>query len=173
MVAPEALRRRRGAGRMTNDTDRPDLTLTAAAKAIVDANQYMTLATADKDGRPWASPVWFATVDYREFFWVSSPEARHSRNIAIRPEVAIVIFDSTQSPGTGQGVYVAAAAAPVADAEIDRGIAIFSGVSEAKGAGAWSRADVEPPAPLRLYRATAVAHYVLSAGDERLAVELA
>jgi nitroimidazol reductase NimA-like FMN-containing flavoprotein (pyridoxamine 5'-phosphate oxidase superfamily) len=156
---------------MTNDIERTDLV--ASAKRIVDANQYMTLATADEDGLPWASPVWYATVDYREFLWVSSPEARHSRNIAIRPEVAIVIFDSRQSPGTGQGVYVAATAAPVADAEIDRGIAIFSRVSEAKGAPAWSRADVEPPAPLRLYHAPAVEHYVLSAGDERLAVELA
>jgi hypothetical protein len=46
----------------------------AALKAIVDANQYMTLATADEDGLPWASPVWFASIEYRELFWVSSPE---------------------------------------------------------------------------------------------------
>jgi nitroimidazol reductase NimA-like FMN-containing flavoprotein (pyridoxamine 5'-phosphate oxidase superfamily) len=156
---------------MTNDTERPDLV--ASAKRIVDASQYMTLATANEDGLPWASPVWFATVDHREFLWVSSPEARHSRNIAIRPEVAIVIFDSRQVPGTGQGVYVAATAAPVADDDIDREIAVFSRISQAKGAPAWSRAHVEPPAPLRLYRASASEHYVLSAGDERLAVELA
>jgi hypothetical protein len=28
----------------------------AEARRIVDANMYMTLATADDDGRPWASP---------------------------------------------------------------------------------------------------------------------
>ena len=41
---------------MTNDIERPDLA--ASAKEIVDANQYMTLATADEDGLPWAAPVW-------------------------------------------------------------------------------------------------------------------
>ena len=42
-------------------------------------------AVADEAGLPWASPVWFASVDLREFFWVSSPDARHSRNLAVRP----------------------------------------------------------------------------------------
>jgi len=40
----------------------PDLQ--SVVKAIVDANQYMTLATADEDGLPWASPVWYAAADY-------------------------------------------------------------------------------------------------------------
>ena len=59
--------------------------LRALLTTIVDANRYMTLATADETERPWASPVWFATADYRELFWVSKPEARHSRNLAVRP----------------------------------------------------------------------------------------
>ena len=29
----------------------------ALARGIADTNLYMTLATADRDGRPWASPV--------------------------------------------------------------------------------------------------------------------
>jgi hypothetical protein len=159
----------RGAGagvepRMTADAR-------AALEAIVDANQYMTIATADEAGSPWASPVWFATADNREFLWVSAPEARHSRNLAVRPEVAIAIFDSRQAPGTGQGVYVAATAERVPDAELDRGLAIFSGISEARGAPAWSRADVTAPAKHRLYRATAVERFLLSARDERIAVD--
>jgi pyridoxine/pyridoxamine 5'-phosphate oxidase len=145
----------------------------AALKAIVDANHYMTLATADEDGLPWASPVWFASIDYRELFWVSSPEARHSRNLAVRPEVAIAIFDSRQPPGTGQGVYIPATAEQVPESEILRGLAVFSGVSEAKGAGTWNRPDVEAPARLRLYHATALEHFVLSSRDERVRVELA
>jgi hypothetical protein len=40
--------------------------LTAKARAIVDSNRYMTLATADESWVPWASPVWFASADYRE-----------------------------------------------------------------------------------------------------------
>ena len=60
--------------------------LGAVARSIIDKHRYMTLGTADADGLPWASPVWYAPRDYREFFWVSSPEARHSRNLAVRPE---------------------------------------------------------------------------------------
>lgn len=53
-------------------TDR-EQDLEAVARAIVDSNAYMTLATANEDGRPWASPVWYAHAGYREFYWVSSP----------------------------------------------------------------------------------------------------
>ena len=72
------------------------------ARGIIDANRYMTLATADGDGRPWASPVWYAHQGYTDLYWVSRPEARHSRNLAVRPEVSIVIFDSTVPEGTGR-----------------------------------------------------------------------
>ena len=146
--------------------------LRALLTTIVDANRYMTLATADETGRPWASPVWFATADYRELFWVSKPEARHSRNLAVRPSLGIVIFDSTQPPGTGRGVYLEATAREVPESELERGLAVFAQASEADGAGAWGRSDLEPPARLRLYHALAAEHFVLSAGDERLPVQL-
>jgi Pyridoxamine 5'-phosphate oxidase len=71
--------------------------LASVARDIIDSNAYMTLATADENGRPWASPVWYA-----HFYWVSSPEARHSRNLAARSEVGVVIFDSQAPVDTGQ-----------------------------------------------------------------------
>ena len=37
----------------------PDLG--AIAKAIIDSNLYLTLGTADEAGRPWVSPVYYAT----------------------------------------------------------------------------------------------------------------
>jgi hypothetical protein len=69
--------------------------------------------------------VWYAVTDYREFFWVSSPEARHSRNIAVRPQVAIVIFDSRAPEGTAQAVYVSAVAEELAGEDPERGIGSF------------------------------------------------
>jgi nitroimidazol reductase NimA-like FMN-containing flavoprotein (pyridoxamine 5'-phosphate oxidase superfamily) len=147
--------------------------LEARVKAIVDANTYMTMATADEQGIPWASPVWYATADWREFFWVSSPEARHSRNIAVRSELAIVIFDSHQRPGTGEAVYLSATAELVPESDLDRALGIFSTVSQAQGLAAWNRSDVQPPARLRLYHAVAREHFLLSSSDERLAVDLA
>jgi nitroimidazol reductase NimA-like FMN-containing flavoprotein (pyridoxamine 5'-phosphate oxidase superfamily) len=144
----------------------------ALAREIIDANQYMTLATADGDGRPWATPVWFAHQGYTDLFWVSRPDARHSRNLAVRPEVGIVIFDSTVPAGTGQAVYVEALAGELEEAGREQGMAVFSRRSEARGAGRWGVADVSGPAPLCLYRARASAHFVLTGNDQRLAVRL-
>lgn len=141
-------------------------------RSIVDKNPYMTLATAGDDGTPWASPVWYATADCREFVWVSAPEARHSRNLAQRPELAIVIFDSQQRPSTGEAVYLSARAEQVPEDEIDRCLEIFSVVSQRQGLPEWKRENVQPPARLRLYRATATEVFILTGLDERLAVDL-
>src|SRR5215216_3981747 len=73
--------------------------LGALARSIVDSNLYLTLATADAEGRPWASPVWFAHEGYRDFLWVSRPEARHSRNIKFRPKAALWASASPPHPG--------------------------------------------------------------------------
>ena len=142
------------------------------AREIIDANRYMTLATADGGGRPWATPVWYAHHGYTDLYWVSRPGARHSRNLAVRPEVGIVIFDSTVGAGDGQAVYVEALAEELDGAERDAGIAIFSRRSEAGGAAPWGVADVSGPATFRLYRARASAHFVLAESDERLTVRL-
>jgi uncharacterized protein YhbP (UPF0306 family) len=145
----------------------------ATARSIVDDGRYMTLGTADAEGHPWATPVWYAPDGYREFFWVSAPEARHSRNLAERPEAGIVIFDSNARIGTGQGLYMAAVVDRPSGAERERGMDVFSRRSQAQGAGAWTLADVEGDARLRLYRATASEHFVLDARDRRVPVSLA
>jgi nitroimidazol reductase NimA-like FMN-containing flavoprotein (pyridoxamine 5'-phosphate oxidase superfamily) len=140
--------------------------LEATGREIVDGGSYMVLGTADADGRPWVSPVWYAPGAYREFFWVSSPEVQHSRNIAARPEISIVIFDSRQAVGSGQAVYMAATAEQLGGVEEERGIEIFSRRSEEQGAKPWTLDDVRPPKPVRLYRATVTAHSMLDEGDD-------
>jgi uncharacterized protein YhbP (UPF0306 family) len=142
------------------------------ALTIIDASRYMTLATADGSGSPWASPVWFAHDRYRDFLWVSRPEARHSLNIAARRKVAIVIFDSTAEIGTGQGVYLEASAEQLAGAAREDAMAIFSHRSQAQGGRAWTLRDVEDPAPHRFYRAAVSSHYLLDEGDRRVPLDL-
>jgi nitroimidazol reductase NimA-like FMN-containing flavoprotein (pyridoxamine 5'-phosphate oxidase superfamily) len=148
------------------------LDLAVLATEIIDANRYMTLATADGDGRPWPAPVWYAHEDYTDFLWVSRPDTRHSRNLASRPELAIVIFDSTVPVGGAQAVYIEALAGELHGPERERGIAIYSRRSQAHGAGRWQHADVIAPAPHRLYRAKASQHFVLDANDRRIPVQL-
>ena len=116
--------------------------------------------------------MYYAPEGYAEFYWVSSPEATHSRNLAVRPEVSIVVFDSRTPVGSGQGVYMSAVAEELAGDDLDRGIAIFSRRSEAHGAGEWILEDVRPPARHRLYRATASEHSVLGPQDRRTPVSV-
>lgn len=132
------------------------------ARSIIDANLYMVLATADETGHPWASPVYFANSGYAEFFWVSSPDARHSRNIAVRPQVSIVVFDSQVPIGTGQGVYMSAAAEQATGPQLEHGIDVFSSRSLAHGGVAWTAEDVQGATGIRLYRATAAEHSILA-----------
>jgi Pyridoxamine 5'-phosphate oxidase len=152
----------------------PDADHAAIARAIVDANVYMTLGTADAEGRPWVSPVFFAASGYRDYYWISSPDARHSRNLAVRPELSIVVFDSQIPVGTGQAVYMEAAAEQLAGDEIAAGLEIYPGGRE-RGARAIDPDEVREPGPYRLYRATVTQHWILDpdrSPDQRAPVTL-
>jgi hypothetical protein len=142
---------------------------------IIEASRYLVLATADAAGRPWSSPVYFAHIRFTEFFWVSSPDVTHSRNIAVRPEVGIVIFDSQAPIGAGQGVYMSAVAELLEGSDTARGIEAFSRRSAAHGGPEWTGEDVRPGTGLRLYRATAGSHWILAKDgrpDHRIPVPL-
>ena len=139
----------------------------AAARAIIDVNLYMVLGTADATGHPWATPVYYAQAEYREFFWVSSPDTQHSRNIETRRELSIVIFDSSAPIDTGNGVYMSAVAEEILGDERETGIDVFSRRSLAHGGRPWTLQDVDAPAKLRLYRATARDVYVLDPHTDR------
>ncbi len=146
------------------------------ARDILDANAYVVLATVDEDGRPWASPVWFALEDYRELFWLSYPGARHSENIAARPQIAMVVFDSTAAPETGQAVYMSATVDQISDPDdIARGVGVVASVSARQGGRHFTPANVTGDARLRLYRAAVHDHWILdpdSRYDVRVAVTL-
>jgi hypothetical protein len=155
------------------------------AREVIDSNLYMILGTVGEDGQPWVTPVYFSAGGYTEFYWLSNPEAMHSRNIAARPQVSIVIFNSQTPIGTAQAVYMSGIAEEVTGADVVRGVDIFSRGSQARGAGEWTPEKVQPPAHLRLYRSTASEQFILCprtypeacaiherTDDHRIAVEL-
>jgi hypothetical protein len=146
--------------------------LARVARAVIDANFCLTLATADEAGRPWPSPVWYAHAGYCEFFWISSPAARHSRNLTERPEAGIVIFDSHVPPGTAQAVYLTVAAAEVTPDDLPRGVEVFSARSQALGIRRWRADEVREPALLRLYRASMSEVSVIDGADQRVRIDL-
>jgi uncharacterized protein YhbP (UPF0306 family) len=136
------------------------------ARSVIDANRYMALGTADEEGHPWVSPVWFASEDYRTFHWVSSPDAKHSRNLAAHPEVAIAIFDSSVPVGGAQAVYMKGAAKELTGAELEQGLEVYDRVSRRDIGRAFGPDDVQGSALFRLYRATVSEHWVLIPGRD-------
>ncbi|MFG1941573.1 pyridoxamine 5'-phosphate oxidase family protein [Nonomuraea sp. NPDC048826] len=140
--------------------------LDAHARALLDANLYMTLGTVDAEGRPWVSPVYFATADYNAFYWVSSPDAAHSLNLARRPEVSMVVFDSGVPPYHGRAVYLSGTAAELSGSDLDHGVGVYPGPATRGGSGI-TVDDVTAPAAWRLYRATVTEAFVLCPREPR------
>jgi hypothetical protein len=145
---------------------KPDPVMGPSAVDIVtrtiDENVYMVLGTADEAGRPWVSPVFYSSQGHREFFWISSPDVTHSRNLARRPQVSIVVFDSRAPVGSGgsSALYMEGTAAPVNDHDLDRSLAVYNDSADREGREI-SAAQVRPPAPYRLYRADVTEHSIL------------
>ena len=144
----------------------------AVAREIIDANQYMVLATVDDDGGPWISPVWFAHDRYRAFYWLSRPERQHSRNVAARPQLAISIFDASQRIGIGFGVMMTATAAALEGADLASPTQIVNAKSVASGGGMFSVEYFEAGSDLRLYCAVPTRQFVILGDDERRRIDL-
>jgi hypothetical protein len=144
--------------------------LSALAKEVVDANLYMTLGTVDEAGTPWVTPVYFVAAAYREFYWASKTDTAHSRNLAARPQLSIVIFDSTVQVYQGRAVYLKAVGGELSGAELVTGIDVYNGPSASRGVPPLEREDVTGEAPYRLYRATVSEHYTLDPAGHDLRV---
>jgi hypothetical protein len=140
----------------------PDLD--AMARRVIDANHYMTLGTRDPDGRPRLSPVYYTAARYSDFYWLSSPDAQHSRNVAEHPEIAIVIFDSTARVGAGEAVYLAAAARAIRDDELE--VVCPEAFRTTAGARRFEPDELRAGAALRLYVAHVTSCEVHVAGRD-------
>jgi len=140
--------------------------LAAHARALLEVNRYLTLGTADAHGHPWATPVYFASVGVREFYWVSATESRHSRNLLVRPQVSVAIFDSTVAPHHGRAVYAVGEAHELSGDDLDYGLNAYPGPTS-RGATPVTREEVTGSSQYRLYRATATDLWVLCPREPR------
>jgi nitroimidazol reductase NimA-like FMN-containing flavoprotein (pyridoxamine 5'-phosphate oxidase superfamily) len=154
---------------MVDDDGSMDATAEAdvASAAIIGANRYLVLSTADERGRPWVSPVYFAADGGSRFFWVSRPGSTHSRNIAERPDVAIVVFDSSVPPGQTSAFFARGRAEEVPPGDVERIVEVFSRASVADGLDPWTVEMVTQPSEFRLYQVHATEASVLMPGREK------
>ena len=93
--------------------------LAAVARSLLRAAPLCAIATVSPAGRAHANTAYFAWSDRFEIVWLSSPTARHSRNIDVSGTAAIAVFDSRQSWG-----------------DSDRGIQLFGTARELRGRAA-------------------------------------
>ena len=141
-----------------------DADLAAHARDIIRANLYLTLGTADRDGRPWTSPVYFAPGGDGEFYWSSEVGAVHSRHLAGRPQVSLVVFDSTVAPYHGRAVYAAGEAREVPEEDVEEVLSVYPRPGGA-GTAFLAPSDVTGASAYRIYRATATELWVLCPRD--------
>jgi hypothetical protein len=139
--------------------------LAEQARAIIDGNSYLTIGSANANGEPWVSPVFYVADGYSTFYWISSPDATQCRNIAVRPNVGIVVFNSHQEPGTGEAVYMAATAGEATGPDLDRGLEVYLGAAPLRDRGP---EDFRPPGSYRLYRAVVTEHSMLCPQSSRV-----
>jgi hypothetical protein len=125
----------------------PDLD--ALARRVIDANLYLTLGTLDPDGAPRLSPVFYTAARYTDFYWLSSPLAHHSQNLVERPQVRIVIFDSTAAIGEGEAVYITGTAGPVPEDGLET--ACREAFRSVPGTRGFAPEELRGDAELRLY----------------------
>ena len=133
----------------------------AHARTVLDDTCYVVLATADADGAPWASPVWFAHDGLDRLYWLSWPGARHSRFIERRPEVALTVFDTNAAPNQGTAFYATARARQCPDEQLDQGLEVLNRRSRAQGIGEFTRHRITGESRLRLYIAEISQAWVL------------
>jgi nitroimidazol reductase NimA-like FMN-containing flavoprotein (pyridoxamine 5'-phosphate oxidase superfamily) len=150
------------------------------ARQLIDSNRYMVLGTVDPDGRPRVSPVYFAPDGYSSVYWVSSVESHHSQNMAERPEVSMVVFDSAAEIGKGQAVYLIARAEVVPDDELESCLDAVTW-TRFPGLRQFDATELREPELWRLYRAHITEHSIHVPGrdpeygtgtDRRMSVDL-
>src|SRR5438105_2106933 len=93
--------------------------LASLTRSLLRASTLCAIATASTAGRPHVNTAYFAWGDPFDIVWLSSPAARHSRNVRRSGSAAIAVFDSTQRWG-----------------DTDRGIQVFGTARELTGRGA-------------------------------------
>ncbi|HVZ66950.1 MAG TPA: pyridoxamine 5'-phosphate oxidase family protein [Patescibacteria group bacterium] len=139
-------------------------------KTITRQNRYMTISSSSLKGKPWISPVFYAYDDDYNLYWVSSKNARHSKNIKQNPHIAIVIFNSTKGEGEGDAVYIEAdVKILMEDKEIEHGMEFYNNRASKPDLMVKNPASVRGGNEWRFYRATPKKVY--KSGDKEVKVD--
>jgi uncharacterized protein YhbP (UPF0306 family) len=90
-----------------NQAVRIDPAHLAQVQQILRTEQFLTLATVDRSGFPWASPLLYGYDAGLTLYWSSAIASRHSVNLEqTQGRCAVTMFDSHASPGKIAGLFL-------------------------------------------------------------------
>ncbi|KKQ89587.1 MAG: hypothetical protein UT12_C0011G0043 [Candidatus Curtissbacteria bacterium GW2011_GWC2_38_9] len=122
------------------------------AKTIISKILYITIATSNKLGIPWNTPVYSAFDKDYNFYWISWRKNQHSKNIKENSQIFIVIYDSTAVEGQGHGVYIQAKAYELDDnKEVEYALKYLDG--RINKTGRHKASQFQGSKPRRIYKA--------------------
>lgn len=127
-------------------------------------HRYLVLGTADQSGSPWVTPVFFVADGTDRVLWVSSPDSRHSRNLAHNPAVAITVFDTDAPIGGAEALYLEATASLVDEAARPAALDLLN--SSLPAHQHLDLTELGTAGLLRLYQASIHRHHVLIRGGD-------
>jgi hypothetical protein len=143
---------------------------------VLKANRFCILATSGRDGRPWATPLFYNYDASYVLYWESARDTRHTRLIEENPNVAIAIPDMDGV----RGVYFEGIAGEVPPGELDQALDRFLNGPHERDRGERTAEDFGPDRPLGLYYARPVSAYLMTGArkvdgyliDERVPIAL-
>jgi uncharacterized protein YhbP (UPF0306 family) len=107
--------------------DYPSERLYQAVTRILAANTLCSIATEAEPGHPHIHTAFFAFSADLDLFFLSHPNAAHSRYLSRVPQVAIAVFDSHQIWGTPHaGLQLFGQAGPAQEVHADRARALYA-----------------------------------------------
>jgi uncharacterized protein YhbP (UPF0306 family) len=90
--------------------------IAALIGSLLDSSALCAIATGTSRGGAYVNTAYFGWSPGFDLFWLSDPQAQHSRNLGANPAAAIAVYDSTQKWG-----------------ESDRGIQLFGSARQLRG----------------------------------------
>lgn len=101
--------------------------LNKLAQQIVLTNNYMTIASTDLNGNPWASVVAYAFDNKYNFYFISMKTSKHAQQITQNNKIVVVIFDSRQLLMDGVGLQIEGICNKVNFRELPKAIKTYFG----------------------------------------------
>lgn len=138
--------------------------LAQRAQAIIKQIAYATVATSSHSGEPWNSPVYYAYDEHYNIYWGSHIGSQHSQNIRANGRAFLVIYNSTVTPGMGEGVYIQAQCSELTNpAQIAFAHELIQ--DRRHPIPYWVVEQVQSNTPIRLYKATPRAVWINDDGS--------